>query len=55
MTLEHHIEELRAELRNCWDREERHEIEAELEVAVAELNIWINELTQDLRGEKPPF
>ncbi|NSZ61134.1 hypothetical protein [Agrobacterium tumefaciens] len=55
MTLEHHIEELRAELRNCWDREERREIEAELEVAVAELNIWIDELTQDLRGEKPPF
>lgn len=55
MTLEHHIEELRAELRNCWDREERCEIEAELEVAVAELNIWIDELTQDLRGEKPPF
>lgn len=55
MTLEHHIEELRAELRNCWDREERRKIEAELKSAVAELNIWIDELTQDLRGEKPPF
>ncbi|MFJ1311379.1 hypothetical protein [Agrobacterium sp. P15N1-A] len=55
MTLEHHIEELRAELRNCWDLEERREIEAELEAAVAELNIWIDELTQDLRDQKPPF
>lgn len=55
MTLEHHIEELRAELRNCWDLEERREIEAELEVASAELNIWIDELTQDLRDQKPLF
>lgn len=55
MTLEHHIEELRAELGNCWDLEERREIEAELEAAVAELNIWIGELTQDLWDQKPPF
>ncbi|OZA91667.1 MAG: hypothetical protein B7X76_01860 [Azorhizobium sp. 39-67-5] len=37
MTLEHHIEELRAELRNAIDAGERHQIEAELEVARAQL------------------
>ncbi|MEP9370308.1 hypothetical protein [Xanthobacter sp. VNH20] len=37
MTLEHHIEELRAELRNAVDACERHQIEAELEVARAQL------------------
>ncbi|ABS70195.1 conserved hypothetical protein (plasmid) [Xanthobacter versatilis] len=37
MTLEHHIEELRAELRNAVDAGERHQIEAELEAARAQL------------------
>ncbi|WP_170212276.1 MULTISPECIES: hypothetical protein [Agrobacterium tumefaciens complex] len=55
MTLEQHIEELRAELRNCWDREERREIEAELEAARGELDAWLNEMMQDLRDMKPPL
>lgn len=37
MTLEQHIEELRAELRNCCDRKERRQIERELEEARDEL------------------
>jgi len=37
MTLEHHIEELRAELANAVEAGERREIEAELETARAEL------------------
>ena len=36
MTLEQHIEELRAELRNC-DRKEQRQIERELQVARDEL------------------
>lgn len=38
MTLEQHIEELRAELRNAVDAGERREIEVELETASAELD-----------------
>ncbi|MFG1423218.1 hypothetical protein [Roseixanthobacter liquoris] len=37
MTLEQHIEELRAELRNAVDAGEHREIEVELETARAEL------------------
>ncbi|MDI4655855.1 MULTISPECIES: hypothetical protein [Xanthobacter] len=37
MTLEQHIEELRAELRNAVNAGERREIAAELETARAEL------------------
>lgn len=37
MTLEQHIEELRAELRNCCGRKERRQIERELEETRAEL------------------
>jgi hypothetical protein len=37
MTIEQHIDELRAELKNCLDAEERHQIEAELETAQQEL------------------
>ncbi|WP_210177767.1 hypothetical protein, partial [Ensifer sp. Root127] len=37
MTIEQHIEELRAELQYCPDAEERHQIEAELEAARQEL------------------
>jgi hypothetical protein len=55
MTLEQHIEELRAELRNCWDREERREIEVELEAARGELDAWLNEMVQELRDMKPSF
>ncbi len=37
MTIEQHIEELRAELRNAPTTEERQQIETELMAAIAEL------------------
>ena len=37
MTIEQHIEELRAELKNAFDAGERREIAVELELAEAEL------------------
>jgi hypothetical protein len=37
MTIEDHIEELRAELRNAPSKTERRQIEAELTVAIREL------------------
>ena len=43
--------ELRAELRNCCDRDEYREIEAELKKALAELDAWLDTLTFD---EEPP-
>jgi len=36
MTLDQHIEELRAELRGVTDRDELRQIEAELQTAMAE-------------------
>lgn len=51
MLLEQHIEELRAELRNCCDRKERREIEAELKRARAELEARLEEIARD---EEPP-
>lgn len=36
MTLERHIEELRAEIRTCNDLDERRQIELELAAALAE-------------------
>ncbi len=38
ITLQDHIDELRAELRGCLDRRERAQIAAELEAAIAALN-----------------
>lgn len=52
MMLEQHIEELRAELRNCCDHEERREIEAQLDAALAELDAWIDDMVRELR--EPP-
>ncbi|MDE3765446.1 hypothetical protein [Sinorhizobium meliloti] len=52
--LEIQIEELRAELRNAFDCAERSQIEAELEVAQAELAITIAEL-DGLAEAEPPF
>ncbi len=43
MTIEQHIEELRAELRNCPDRAKRREIETELEAASDELSKFLEE------------
>jgi hypothetical protein len=37
ITLQDHIDELRAELRGCLDRRERAQIAAELEAAIAAL------------------
>lgn len=45
ISINEHIEELRAELRGCLDRVEREQIAAELVVALAE---------RDQRREVPP-
>jgi phosphoglycerate-specific signal transduction histidine kinase len=52
--LEIQIEELRAELRNAVDPAERRQIEAELEVAQAELIVAAAEL-DGLAEAEPPF
>jgi hypothetical protein len=54
MTIEQHIEELRVELKNAFDAGERREIEAELELALAEREIVEAELEGRLSAE-PPF
>ena len=48
MTLDQHIEELRAELRNCCCAKERREITAELNAALAQ-----REQRAD-KGDEPP-
>ncbi|NKL15572.1 hypothetical protein GFL78_27165 [Rhizobium leguminosarum bv. viciae] len=52
--LECQIEELRAELRNAIDQCERRQIEAELDLAQAELTLAIAELDGRVNTE-PPF
>lgn len=47
MTIEQHIEELRAELRNALDRKERRQIEAELAAAVDERNALLENMVPD--------
>jgi hypothetical protein len=47
MTIEQHIEELRAELRNVIDLEERQQIVAELATAVAELDALLQNMVPD--------
>ncbi|ABS70189.1 MULTISPECIES: hypothetical protein [unclassified Xanthobacter] len=54
MSIDQYIEELRAELRNAVDAVERREIEAELEMALAERELIWAELEGLLSGE-PPF
>ncbi|OOO23175.1 hypothetical protein [Agrobacterium pusense] len=54
MLLEQHIEELRAELRNAVYRDERREIEVELELACAELAVIMAEQEGAIDIE-PPF
>ncbi|WP_192800961.1 hypothetical protein [Brucella tritici] len=49
MMLEQHIEELRAELRNCCDRKEHEEIKAQLKEALAELDEWLDTVAQEVR------
>lgn len=50
MTIEQHIEELRLELRNACDAAERQTIQAELEMAQAELA-----MQEESIGAEPPF
>jgi hypothetical protein len=47
MMIEQHIEELRAELRNAIDLEERNQIEAELAVAVEERDALFENMVPD--------
>jgi hypothetical protein len=54
ISIESHIEELKAELRNAGDHVERAEIRAELEIAEAELALAIAEQSGDVDAE-PPF
>lgn len=54
MTIEQHIEELRAELKNACDAVERRQIEAELQLAQAELAVVLAELDGTIEAE-PPF
>ena len=53
MTIEQHIEELRAELRNA-DPTERRQIEAEIELALAEREVMRAEQEGRIAVE-PPF
>jgi hypothetical protein len=50
ITLQDHIDELRAELRGCLSRHERAKIAAELEVAIAALN----EQDRAVEAKRPP-
>ncbi|MBB3313348.1 hypothetical protein FHT78_005140 [Rhizobium sp. BK196] len=54
MTIEQHIEELRAELNNTLDAVERREIEAELQFAQADLAVLVAEQEGVISAE-PPF
>lgn len=54
MTIEQHIEELRAELRNAFDETERRQIETELELAQADLMVALAEQDGTVDAE-PPF
>ncbi|TCR80826.1 hypothetical protein [Rhizobium sp. BK376] len=54
MTIENHIEELRAEARNAMTAEERSRIAAELDLARAELEVILAELDGRIDPE-PPF
>jgi hypothetical protein len=54
MTIEQHIEELRAELRNAYDTAERRQIEVELELAKADLVVMLAEQEGAIEAE-PPF
>jgi hypothetical protein len=54
MTTEQHIEELRAEARNAATLDERRQIEAELELAIAERDVALAELDGRIDAE-PPF
>lgn len=54
MSIDQHIEELRAELRNAVYRDERRETEAALELALAEREVMLAEAYGGV-STKPPF
>ena len=54
MTIEQHIEELRAALRDATDRAERRQIEAERVLALAEREAMLAEVEGRYSSE-PPF
>jgi len=54
MPIEQHIEELRAELRNCCDVAERAQIEGELEMALAEREA-MRAAAEACYSSEPPF
>jgi hypothetical protein len=54
MTIEQHIEELRGELKCAFDSAERRQIEAELELAQADLVVMLAEQVGSVEAE-PPF
>lgn len=54
IAIEDHIEELRLEANNAPTIEERRQIEAELEIARAELAVIIAEIDGTIEAE-PPF
>ncbi|MDK1376388.1 MULTISPECIES: hypothetical protein [unclassified Sinorhizobium] len=54
MTIEQHIEELRRELKTVCDPTERRQIEAELQLAQAELIVTLAEQAGGIEAE-PPF
>jgi hypothetical protein len=53
-SIETHIEELKAELRNALDAAERRQIATELELTQAELAVMLAEQAGDAEAE-PPF
>lgn len=54
MTIEQHIEELRAELKSACDAVERRQIQAELELAQADLAVMLAEQDGAIEAG-PPF
>ncbi|MBY3179784.1 hypothetical protein [Rhizobium leguminosarum] len=54
MTIEQQISELRAEWKACFELAERRQIEAELEIAQAELIVALAEQDGSIDAE-PPF
>jgi len=53
MSIDQHIEELRAELRNAVYRDERREIQTELELALAEREAMLAEAYGEISNEPP--
>ncbi len=53
MSIDQHIEELRAELRNAVYRDERRETEAALELAIAEREAMLAEVCGEISTEPP--